>query len=97
MLNATPRCCWFWIIINGSTQVFADALTLGLMCYASVLDPDDDDDNDRLELIYASALLVQVRRPSQYLVVLLMLLYSSNFCCGFPVVVGTIQSLCFYV
>jgi len=41
--------------------VLADALTLGLMCYASILEPDDTDDSDRLELIYASALMVQAR------------------------------------
>ena len=49
-------CCWV-------EQVFADALTLGLMCYASFLEPDDDDDSDTLELVYAGALLVQVSRP----------------------------------
>lgn len=31
------------------------------MCYASILEPDDDDDNDTLELVYAGALLVQVK------------------------------------
>lgn len=54
-LDAKPpfRRCW----VN---KVLADALTLGLMCYATFLEPDDDDDNDRLELVYAGALLVQV-------------------------------------
>lgn len=45
------------------SQVFADALTLGLMCYATYLEPDDDEDSDRLELVYAGALSVQVRPP----------------------------------
>eukprot|EP00752_Nemacystus_decipiens_P014565 g12971.t2 len=39
--------------------VFADALTLGIMCYATFLEPDDDDDHETLELAYAGALLVQ--------------------------------------
>lgn len=57
------------------TQVLADALTLGLMCYASILEPDDADDEDRLELIYASALMVQVRR-------LVPVFDAVFFCCG---------------
>lgn len=32
------------------------------MFYATFLEPDDDDDADRLELVYAGALLVQVSR-----------------------------------
>ncbi|CAN0182406.1 unnamed protein product [Ectocarpus sp. 13 AM-2016] len=39
--------------------VLADAITLGLMFYATFLEPDDDDDADRLELVYAGALSVQ--------------------------------------
>lgn len=42
-------------------QVLADALTLGLMVYASVLEPEDSVDSDKLDLIYTGALLIQVR------------------------------------
>ncbi|CAM9630710.1 unnamed protein product [Pylaiella littoralis] len=39
--------------------VLADALTLGLMFYATFLDADDDGDADTLELVYAGALAIQ--------------------------------------
>lgn len=57
-----PRRCVV-VVAGWAKQVFADALTLGLMCYASFLDSDDD--SETLELVYAGALLVQVRQPSQ--------------------------------
>ncbi|CAN0418815.1 unnamed protein product, partial [Ectocarpus sp. 12 AP-2014] len=39
--------------------VTADALTLGLMVWASVLDPDMDQDKRKLDGIYASCMLIQ--------------------------------------
>ena len=41
-------------------QVLADTLTLALMCYASLLDEDNDSDSEQLDYIYAGALIIQV-------------------------------------
>eukprot|EP00904_Undaria_pinnatifida_P005995 jgi/Undpi1/2525/HiC_scaffold_13.g05904.m1 len=44
---------------RGTIYVFSDALTVGLMVYASVLKPEDSEDSDKLDLIYTGALLIQ--------------------------------------
>lgn len=41
-------------------QVTADALTLGLMVWASVLDPDVAGEKETIDYIYLSCMLVQV-------------------------------------
>lgn len=45
----------------GALQVSADALTLGLMVWASALDPSVEGDMITIDNIYISCLLIQVR------------------------------------
>lgn len=42
-------------------QVTADTFTLGLMVYASILDPLIEEDKIRIDLIYLAGLLIQVK------------------------------------
>lgn len=44
-----------------AVQVSADALTLGLMVWASTLDPNDSGDLKTIDNIYVGCILIQVR------------------------------------
>ncbi|CAM9448605.1 unnamed protein product [Scytosiphon promiscuus] len=66
--------------------VLADAITLGLMCYATFLEPDDTEDSDQLELVYAGALIIQTLAILFFVIPLYM--------DAFIVVVGTLCKTC---
>lgn len=46
-------------------QVFADAVTLGLMVWASILDPDRRSDRITIDLIYLICMMIQVNKTNR--------------------------------
>lgn len=64
-------------------------LTVALMGYASVLDPDDDSDPDRLEIVYGLALLIQTLA----IVFLIIPIYLD----AFILITGSIVRKCYSV
>lgn len=54
------------------SQVIADTLTLGLMVYASILNPAIPDDKTKIDLIYVGCMFIQVKH------MIVLLGFTSN-------------------
>lgn len=70
-LSGSPLPPSYWSVV---VQVTVDTLTLGLMVWASILDPDVSGDKRRIDSIYVGCMLIQVGGPWRKFVFLYTLL-----------------------